>query len=228
MMRIAVKMIWLHLLLLAAAGNSTAQAADFKRFELLPSGGFTASGGIPLVTNDNVHRGSIHVNSSYNLGAAFAIYLNALDAVEASWQRQFTEGRLPSEIADPLFSGNSTAFNLKIDQLHCNFMHHYTIADPKAMPYVMAGLGVTTYRANRNGSGDSRSYFSFSLGGGMKYFLTNHFGLRGEARWSPTLLSASDSGFWCRIGGAGASCVIHLKTSLQHQMDVTGGVIFRF
>ncbi len=222
-----MRMVWLHLLLLAAASSPTL-AVDFKRFELQPSGGFTASGGIPLVTDDNVHHGSIHVNSSYNLGAAFGVYLNTLDAVEASWQRQFTEGLLPSEIANPLSSGNSAAFNLKIDQYHCNFIHHYAIADPKAMPYVMAGLGVTTYRANRNEQGDSRSYFSFSLGGGMKYFLTNHFGLRGEARWSPTLLSASDSGFWCRIGGAGASCLINLKTSLQHQLDVTGGIILRF
>jgi hypothetical protein len=135
---------------------------------------------------------------------------------------------LPAEIAVPLPSGNLTAFNLKIDQFHCNFLHHYEIADPGAMPYVMAGLGATTYHANRNGQSDSRSYFSFALGGGMKYFITSHFGFRGEARWSPTLLSATDSSFWCNIGGSGATCLIKVKASLQNQVDLTGGIVFRF
>ena len=218
----------MHLPLLMVVGSSAVLAADFKRFEFQPFGGFTASGSIPLISDDDVHHGSIHVNSSFNVGATVAVNLNALDAVEALWQRQFTEGRLPAEISVPISSGNSPAFDLRIDQFHCNFLHHYEIADPKAMPYVMAGLGVTTYYANRNGQSDSRSYFSFALGGGIKYFFTSHFGLRGEARWSPTLLSASDSSFWCNIGGSGATCVIHLKTSLQHQLDLTGGIVFRF
>jgi len=97
-----------------------------------------------------------------------------------------------------------------------------------AMPYVFAGLGLTSYHANQNGQGDSRSYFSFALGGGIKYFLASHFGFRGEVRWCPTLLSASDSSFWCKIGGSGASCLINLKTSLQHQFDLTGGIVLRF
>ncbi len=160
------KVLMLSLLLFAATGPAAA-ADDFKRFEFHPFGGFTASGSIPLVTDDDAHHESVHVNSSYNVGAAFAVNLNALDAVEAFWQRQFTGGRLPAEIAAPLSSGGSPAFDLKIDQFHLNFLHHYQIADPRAMPYVMAGLGATTYHASRSGMSDSRSYFSFSIGGGM-------------------------------------------------------------
>ena len=223
-----MKKLWMHLPLLMVASSSVVLAGDFKRFEFQPFGGFTASGSIPLITHDNVHHGSIHVKSSLKVGATLAVNLNALDAVEGLWQRQFTEGRLPVEIAVPLSSENLTAFDLNIDQIHCNFLHHYQRADSRATPYVMAGLGVTIYRANRNGHSDSRSYFSCALGGGIKYFLTSHFGFRGEARWSPTLLSASDSSFWCSIGGSGATCLLNLKTSLQHQLDLTGGIIFRF
>ncbi len=220
--------VWLYLPLLIAIGSSVGRAGDFKRFEFQPFGGFTASGRIPLIADDNVQHGSIHVKSSYNVGATFAVNFNTLDAVEALWKRQFTEGRLPEEIVVPLSSGNSCAFSLHIDQIHCNFLHHYEIADPRAMPYVIGSLGVTTYHANRIGQRDSRSYFSFALGGGIKYFLTTHIGFRGEARWSPTLVSASDSSFWCSIGGSGAACVIHLKAALQHQLDLTGGIVFRF
>jgi hypothetical protein len=223
-----MKKIWMQLPLLLAVGSSALLAGDLKRFELQPFGGFSASGGIPLIGDDGVDHGSVHVSSTYNLGATFAINLNELDAVEAFWQRQLTDGHLPSAIVVPYVSGSSTDFDLRISQYHCNFLHHYLISDPRAMPYVMAGLGATTYRANRTGWSGSKSYFSFALGGGMKYYFTKNFGIRGEARWSPTLISASDSSFWCSVGGAGAACVIHLKTSLQQQMDVTGGIIFRF
>jgi len=222
----AGKKVWLSISLLAILGCSPAAAEDFKRFEFQPFSGFTASGKIPLTSSDNSRNGSTHVDSSYSVGATFAVNLNALDAIEGSWQRQFTKGRLSAEIAAPFIPG---AFDLDIDQIHCNFLHHYEIADTKAMPYVMAGLGVTTYYASHNGLHDSESHFSFALGGGVKYFFSNHFGIRGEARWSPTLLSASDSGFWCRIGGAEVStCVVKLKVSLQNQLDITGGLVFRF
>ena len=92
----------------------------------------------------------------------------------------------------------------------------------------MAGLGWNTYRGKGAGAIDSKSFFSFALGGGIKYFFTDYFGLRGEARWSPALLSASGSNFWCVIGGQGAECLIKLKASFHHQMDLTGGLIFRF
>ncbi len=223
-----MKKVWTHLFLLMLVGSSAVLAEDFKRFEFQPFGGYTVSGSIPLMGDDDVQHGSIHVNSSYNAGAAFAINLNALDAVELFWQRQFTEGRLPAEIIVPVSSGDPAAFNLKIDQYHCNFLHHYEISVPNALPYVMAGVGITTYYAHRSVQSGSRSYFSFSLGGGIKYFVTRHIGFRGEARWSPTLVSASDSSFWCSIGGAGGACVIHLKTAMQDQLDVTGGIIFRF
>ena len=219
---------WIHFAFLTMIGSSRVMAGDFKRFEFQPFSGFTGSGSIPLIAEDGVQRGSIHVNSSYNYGAAFAVNLNELDAIEALWQRQPTKGRLPAEFIPPNSSGNLPTFDLKMDQYHCNFLHHYKIADPRAMPYVMAGLGATVYHANRDMRSVSRAYFSFALGGGIKYFLTDHFGIRGEARWSPTLISASDSEFWCSIGGAGAACVINLKASLQHQIDVTGGIVFRF
>jgi hypothetical protein len=221
-----VKRIWFFLILISV-GNP-GWAGDFKRFEFQPYGGFTASGGIPLENKDNAAHESIHVDSSYNIGATFAVNLNELDAVEGHWQRQSTKARLPAEIVAPQTSQSWEPFNLKIDQIHANFLHHYKIADPRARPYIMASLGATTYYADSNGRKDSRSYFSFALGGGIKYFITSYFGLRGEARWTSTLLSAENSSFWCISGGAGAACLINLKTSLQQQVDLTGGIVFRF
>ncbi len=223
-----MKKVWLQILLLILTGSVSSLAGDFKRFEFQPFGGLSVSGGIPLTSDDNTTHESISVKSSHNIGATFGVNFNVLDAVEVYWRRQFTEGGLPSEMVVLGSSSDATSFNLKVDQYHLNFIHHYMLPDPRVFPYVMAGLGATTYFAKGNGQSDSLSRFSFSLGGGIKYFLTNHVGLRGEARWAPTLLSASDSSFWCSIGGAGANCVIHLRTTLQNQLDLTGGIVFRF
>lgn len=222
-----LRTILLQLALLLTIGNSALFAQDFKRFEFNPFGGFTASGSIPIESEDEI-KDSIQVNSSYHLGAALGVNLNELDAIEVLWQRQFTDGRLPAVIAAPASSGNPRYFDLNIDQYHVNFLHHFKIANPKTRPYVIAGLGATAYHANHDGRNDSKSYFSFSVGGGVKYFFTSHFGFRGEARWSPSLMSTSGSNFWCSIGGQGAACEIDLKASLHNQLVLTGGLVFRF
>ncbi len=207
------------------AGCSAALAGDFKRFEVQPFGGYVISGSVPMTTNQGFDLGSIHVDSAGSAGVTFAVNINESDAIEALWQRQFSHGRLPGGLEFPLISGN---FDLKVDQTHLNFLHHYELPNTKALPYVLGGLGVTTYRVGGNGQSASQSYFSFSLGGGAKYFFTNHFGIRGEARWTPTLLSASNSNFWVKLSGADSFATVRLQTSLQHQMDMSAGFVFRF
>ncbi len=224
----AMKRIWMQLLLSIFVGNSAILAGDFKRFEFQPFGGYTVNGDIALNSGEGIHLGSIQVNNSYNAGATFAVNLNELDAIEAFWQRQSADARMPAEFPVPASPGTLAALHVKMDRIHCNFLHHYIISVPRAMPYVMAGLGVSTLHAERTGQSESGTFFSFSLGGGMKYFFTDHFGIRGETRWTPTLLSTSDSSFWCSIGDLGGACVINLKASFQQQLDLTGGVIFRF
>ncbi len=221
---------WALPLLIASALGRPAAAADSGRFEFQPLAGAVASGRIPLTSADGERVGTLNVDSSSSAGATLTVYLNELDAVEGLWKRQFTRGRLsegPEAPAPPEGTGPASSA-LAIDQLHCNFVHHYRLPDPRVRPYVTGGLGVTTYRAGRGLWKDSASHFSFALGGGVKVFLSRRFGLRGEARWSPTLVSASDSDFWCRIGGAGAECRVRLRAALQHQLDLTGGIIMRF
>jgi hypothetical protein len=204
------------------------QANDFSRFEFQPYGGFTASGSVPLKAEGDASSGSIAVDSSHHVGATFSVNLNALDTIEWRWQRQFSKGRLRAETNGGQFPESATPFDLNIDQIHMNFLHHYEIANPKIMPYVMGALGATIYHGSGNTQKKSQAQFSFALGGGAKYYFSRHFGLRGEARWSATVLSASDSSFWCSIGGAGANCLIKLRAALQHQLDLTAGIVIRF
>lgn len=223
-----MKNLWFGLPLIVLMSSRSVLAQEgFKRFELQIVSGVTASGSVPLTSDDDADHGAVHVGSSYNFGATFAVNLNDLDAIEAFWQRQLTEGRLSADSLIPTPTARPPGFDLRIDQFRCNFLHHYRITDPRALPYVMAGLGVTRYFAEGNGQSDSMLHFSFALGGGMKYFFTRNFGIRGEARWSPTVVSSSGSQVFCFVGG-GAACLLNLKAAIQHQLDLNGGLVFRF
>jgi hypothetical protein len=219
---------WIQLAVILTMDSLLLFAGDIKRIEIQPFGGFTVSGDIPLKSSNNEQFGSIHVGSSANAGVTLGFNLNESDSVEGLWRRQNTTGLLPAEFITPATSLTNSPFNLKIDQIHCNFLHHYAVTNPKVLPYIMAGLGATTYHGSLLDRNNSMTRFSFAFGGGVKYFFTSGFGIRLESRWAPTLLSASDSQFWCSIGGAGTQCVVHLKAVLQNQVDFTGGIVFRF
>jgi hypothetical protein len=92
----------------------------------------------------------------------------------------------------------------------------------------MGGLGATTYYLSSPEQSRSMTRFSFALGGGVKYRVNQLWGLRAEARWAPTVLKPVNSSFWCSVGGAGAQCLIRFEAPLHHQVDLTGGVFFRF
>ncbi len=75
----------LQLLIAIMASSSGVLAEDFKRFEFQPFWGFTASGSIPLKAKDDISYGSVHVDSSFNIGATLAININDSDAIETRW-----------------------------------------------------------------------------------------------------------------------------------------------
>jgi len=95
-----LKKITLQITLWSILGCSAVYAQNFKRFELHIYGGHTLSGNISLEKEDGPDA-TVSIDGSYNLGAALGVNINSQDSIEASWQRQFTEGRVPSVIYDP-------------------------------------------------------------------------------------------------------------------------------
>lgn len=93
-------------------------------------------------------------------------------------------------------------------------------------PYMAATLGATHMRA-RNANGQSDTFLSFSLGGGLQVAPTNRLGLRLEARGYGTLTSSSTDLF-CQTGPDQNVCAIRVNGKILWQLEAFAGVVFRF
>jgi hypothetical protein len=107
-----------------------------------------------------------------------------------------------------------------------NFLFHVTPREARMRPFLFFGLGANALSANVSSvSGSTR--FVFALGGGAKYNVSNHFGLRGQFRWAPTYLTTtSNGGYWCDPFWGG--CWVVGNSHYLHEFDITGGVTLRF
>ena len=114
---------------------------------------------------------------------------------------------------------------MKMKNLMGNLLFHFADREAKLRPFAFVGLGASDLSPDRSGvSGATR--FAFSLGGGAKYNLSKHFGLRGQAKWSPTYITSTDGGYWCDPFWGG--CWVVGNDHYLHEFDVTGGITFRF
>ena len=113
------------------------------------------------------------------------------------------------------------AFDTSIDQYQIGGLFHLRDRDKAIRPYLAGGLGVTH---DANGGGNpSRSAFSFSLGGGMTYEPTGHFGFRADARWIPTYGSSFPTSE-CDFDGF---CYPATQRNFLQRINLTAGLIFR-
>lgn len=202
---------------------SMAWAQDTPKFELTPFIGATVGGGIPLrmsVGTGTVELGTLDIKSGLNAGVSFGYNVTERFGTEFLWRRQFTETDLPTT-AVPV--GASTKVDLNIDQYHGNFLYHFADSDAATRPYMLFGLGATTYYGSNNEISDAFTKFSMGFGGGVKHFFAKRVGVRAEVRWTPTYLYSTAGGVWCWY-----YCYVLTADTWQNQVDFTAGLVFRF
>lgn len=95
------------------------------------------------------------------------------------------------------------------------------INQERVIPFVSGGIGMTHLSPGRRGfSNETR--LSLSLGGGLKWYPSEQFGIRLEMRGYGTLMESSGSLF-CDGG-----CDLQLNGDLFPQFETNLGLIFRF
>lgn len=201
--------------------------AQEKRVELIPYLGYTASSGVTIrdtEIGDGVIANKVIPSSGLSYGFTFNYFISEGLAFG------FNFGEQRSQLEVGLLSGGKRIFtDMKLDNYHGLVSYNFGDEDEQIRPYVFGGIGATHYRFSPiNGTsidGDTR--FSTTWGGGVKVFLSEHIGVSGQFRWTPTYIRSDPAGVWCPPGYPW-SCWVLSNDHYSHQADFTAGVVFRF
>lgn len=208
------------LLVAGLAVPSTAAIAQEKKWELSGNVGYKLGGSFETRRLENDLRGSFQDGLSYGFGLGFNV--NRQFQLQAVWNRQHSA----LDVA-PRGGGLKTeAFGMNIDQAHGNFIWHFYNRNNDLKPYLLLGAGATFFNP-RGVEIDGVTRFSFALGGGVKYFTSDSFGLDFRARWNPTYINSSPGGIWCDPFFP-FFCYQMANSHYAHQFDITAGLIFKF
>jgi hypothetical protein len=128
-------------------------------------------------------------------------------------------------VAQPVGPGpNVPVFKLKTDQYLGQGVLHFTGRENKLRPFAFFGVGATNLSPNTSGvTGSTRLAWDF--GGGLKYELAKHIGLRIQAKYGPTYIR-THSGYWCNPFWGG--CWFVGSAQYLNEFDGSGGLTFRF
>src|SRR5215831_17218991 len=193
-------------------------SASAQNFEVTGQVGGQINGGFDLSTS-RFQR--IEIANALNYGITAGFLLGQHPAIEFQWNRMEADTR-----AQPINRGSSvTVFSLAQDQYMVHFLYHLTDKEARTRPFMFFGLGASTLDPGRSGlKGITR--FAFSLGAGAKRNLSQHLGLRGQVKWSPTYITTTNGGYWCDPFWGG--CWVVGNDHYLHEFDISGGITLRF
>lgn len=190
-----------------------------QKVELTGLVGWQLNGSADLSTS-LLHK--LDVQNSRNYLVSVGYWFDAHYAIELQWNHMRAD-----TAAQPRTGGSDIKlFILNQNQYTGNILYQYKSEESRLRPFFFVGFGASTLSTNR-ASVNGATRFAYALGGGAKYNLTKHLGLRGQVKYSPTYLSTSGGGgYWCSPIWGG--CWAGGDSQNLHEFDVTGGITFRF
>lgn len=191
---------------LGGPGHSQAQG-----FGLTPFAGWRFGGGVvDLETTDDVF-----LDDTLVYGLIFSIPWNAKDRsrLELVWSHQDTSVGL-TNVEIPVL-------DLDVDYLHIGGSVPFATSNKKVEALLSGGLGATFMRPGLDDAGTQLG-FSLSLGGGLLYHVSDHVGIRLEARGWITF-TESGAAVFCSGG-----CVVAFSGSGFGQVELTTGLQLSF
>ena len=151
---------------LLAAFSANAQG----RFEVTPFVGYETSGSYPISIFSNTGGSgpvnSLQVNDALAFGTFLGYNITENTQLEFMWDRNNTSFNARNALTGQYFK----AFNSDIDQFQFGGLYMLLNTEHRLRPYVAGSLGFT-HDNNFNGT-PNRTEFAFSVGGGVKYYLS--------------------------------------------------------
>jgi Outer membrane protein beta-barrel domain len=208
-------------LLLLAASSTLAQG----RFEVTPFVGYETSATYPIsvfTTGANVDH--LRVNDAVAYGTFLDFNLTENTQLEFMWNRNNTSYSARDSLTRTYFK----AYDSDIDQYQFGALYTFLNSEHRLRPYIAGSVGFT-HDANSNLAGvigdiSNRTEFSYSIGGGVKYYVSRHLGFRGDARYLPTYGSSSNGVYCDPFFGCYNAKIAHYL----NRGSFVGGIILRF
>jgi len=205
-------------LCLVATAPANAQWWENK-WEVTPFAGYETSGSYPITpTLSSVGATNLQVNGATSYGG----FINY--SLSRNFQAEFMYDRNDTSYSDRMFPSTTytRAFSSDVNQFQFGGLYMLLGPAHRIRPYVAGSVGFT-YESNGNGA-PNRTDFGFSIGGGVKYLLTSHIGLRADARFRPTYANSSPGTYCDPFFG----CYTARVSNYQDRGNFVGGIIFRF
>ena len=191
------------LVLLAAASPAVAQSWEVS--------GLAAS--MPSTDLDQraPQLDELDIAGGFTWGLQGARLLTTHWGAEAMWTEQASALQIGTS------AGRADLFDMKVRQLLGHAVYQFRRPDAPLQPFAFGGLGATFFSADDL---EGETKLAFDVGGGVKYFATPAFGVRGHVRYTPTRLDDEDAGTFCDPFG-------FCQASLR-QTEIAVGAVLRF
>ena len=193
------------------AGVASAQAPveDYAQFEITPFFGYMAGGQFkdPIANTDR----------DLDEGNSFGVIFNAAADRWRHYELLYAKQGSRVDGADP--------FDLDVEYLQIGG----TVSSEDArhvIPYFGITVGAARFSPDRSGY-DTETKLAFSVAGGVKVPITDHLGVRFDARAFPTLIDGDSDIFCVSTNGAGA-CRIRTKSDTFLQYSAALGLTVAF
>jgi hypothetical protein len=213
-------------------------SAQDKRIEVSVLAGWTFSDGVstdddvPFQAPDGNQYNRIDPEDSFKWGFTGGFLVTPNMEIGFQYGQQNTTLRAGGLIAG--MEGSRPIGDLSVATYHGYFNYNFLDDDAPVRPYAMFGLGATHYgsvdfdTALGRFSTTPTTQFSSTWGVGVKLFPRPNFGIRAGAQWTPTYIKTSIEGWWCDPNADSGCYVVGGDPQYSSQVDLSGGVIFRF
>lgn len=197
--------------LLAAAVPAAAQESSevYSNFEITPFYGYMAGGEF----EDPISGGDRDIEEDNNFGVIFNAAVDKWRHYELLYSTQSTE------------IGGGVPMDLDVEYLQIGGTVSSQDAE-RVIPYFGITVGAARFSPDAPGF-DDETKLAFSVAGGLKVPITEHIGLRFDARAFISLLD-TDGNIFCVSDSGGGACAIRTKSDTLLQYQAALGVTVGF
>jgi hypothetical protein len=203
----------------AAAGAQTVETPQAPprpgRFEATLLAGYRIEGSLSTKAAPNTPVLDLANAATYGLALDWGI------GRYGDLEVQYGNTNSPAEVLIPDGGPANRNYDMGIHDVTFGILGNFVREGRPVRPYLGLGLGFTVLVPSNDLS--SQTKFTIGIAGGVRAYLSDHFGLRVEARWAPAYLFTTGGCdleyFGCTTSGSG---------HVIEQADFRLGTIFRF